>query len=160
MLEGLAVGPDKFIPNTTFTETVALDVQPTASVPTTVYKVVNEGNAATLDPIPVDGVKPVVGDQAYVNAPEAESVVPALPGTQILGEAALAETGFTVLTITATTEEKLESPELAQLIRQRYQADAVKTGVVYTMAVPPVATSANGPAAPVVDSCHLYDKPD
>ena len=52
---------------------LAVDLQPFASVPVTVYWVVLAGVAA-VDPA-VLFVKPVIGDHTYVSAPDADKVV-------------------------------------------------------------------------------------
>ena len=56
----------------TVTVTCAVAVQPLASVPVTVYVVVEEGLAETLAPVVL--LSPVAGDHAYELAPLAVSV--------------------------------------------------------------------------------------
>ena len=75
----------------TVTNAVAIAVQPTPSVPVTVYVVVVKGLAVTLAPVVADN--PVDGDQVYVCAPKAVNVIPAPPGLQISEIVGLTETG-------------------------------------------------------------------
>jgi hypothetical protein len=72
----------------TVTVTCAEEVQPLASVPVTVYVVVEDGLAETLAPVVL--LRPVGGDHVYVFAPFAVNVVGCPLQMAVLGETVMA----------------------------------------------------------------------
>ena len=88
----------------TLTVTCVDAVQPLASVPVTVYVVVEVGLAVTV--VPVVALSPVAGDQMYVTAPDAVSVAVCCP-THIAGGAGTEITG-SGLTFTVTCVDAVQ----------------------------------------------------
>ena len=90
----------------TVTTEVEDDVHPEA-VPTTVYVVVEDGKAETVEPVVPD--KPEAGDHTYVLPPFAVKDTELPPGLQIVDVDGLMVTVGIGFTVTITADEQVDS---------------------------------------------------